>query len=90
VTFCVVGGDLLRGRVVTFCVVGGDLLRGRVVTFCEGWGTDGSRERRATCRYLYPLQTPISDRGAQRKRMDGVRAALGWRLVGCELIECYQ
>jgi hypothetical protein len=41
-------------------------------------------------RYLYPLQTPISDRGAQRKRMDSVRAALSWRLVGCELIECYQ
>ena len=52
-------------------------------TLTSGRGLRGSR-------YLYPLQTPISDRGAQRKRMDGVRMALGWRLVGCELIECYQ
>jgi len=40
-------------------------------------------------KYLYPLQTPILDRNAQPKRMAAIRKELGWRLVGCELIECY-
>eukprot|EP00959_Pyramimonas_sp_CCMP1952_P124847 2609926-Pyramimonas_sp.AAC.1 len=33
--------------------------------------------------------TPIGDRNAQPKRMTTLRKELGWRLVGCELIECY-
>jgi len=41
-------------------------------------------------KYLFPLQTPISDFNAQQKRLAAVRAELGWRLVGCELLECYQ
>jgi len=40
--------------------------------------------------YLYPFQTPISDGFAQRKRMETIRQALGWKQVGCELVECYQ
>ncbi|CAG9464729.1 unnamed protein product [Pedinophyceae sp. YPF-701] len=40
-------------------------------------------------KYLYPLTQPIGDGNAQQKRMQTVRAELGWKLVGCELIECY-
>ncbi|GMH45911.1 hypothetical protein BSKO_13874 [Bryopsis sp. KO-2023] len=41
-------------------------------------------------KYIYPIQQPITDFDAQRKRMDAIRARLGWRVIGCELIECYQ
>lgn len=41
-------------------------------------------------KYIYPIQQPISDFGSQKKRMDALRADLGWRLSGCELIECYE
>ncbi len=41
-------------------------------------------------RYLYPFQTPISDFGAQRKRIEAIRQTLGWRKVGCELKECFE
>jgi hypothetical protein len=38
-----------------------------------------------------PLQQPIGDFDAQRKRLDAIRVNLrGWRALGCELIECYQ
>ncbi|GAQ79288.1 hypothetical protein KFL_000270480 [Klebsormidium nitens] len=40
--------------------------------------------------FVYPFTTPISDLDAQRKRMEQLRQEIGWRLVGCELIECYQ
>ncbi|QDZ23259.1 hypothetical protein HOP50_10g57970 [Chloropicon primus] len=41
-------------------------------------------------RYIYPIQQPITDFSKQRKRMEGIRNDLGWRLSGCELIECYE
>lgn len=41
-------------------------------------------------KYQYPLQTARRDGGAQRARMDALRDALGWKLRGCDLIECYQ
>lgn len=40
--------------------------------------------------FVYPFTTPVSDLDAQRKRMEQLRQEIGWRLVGCELIECYQ
>lgn len=40
-------------------------------------------------KYVWPIQQPLSDFGAQRKRMDAIRAATGWQLIGCELLECY-
>ncbi len=40
-------------------------------------------------KYLWPLTLPITDGGAQKKRLDAIRRQLDWRLVGCELIECY-
>ena len=41
-------------------------------------------------KYIWPVTQPISDGDLQRKRMRGIREGLGWQLVGCELIECYQ
>ena len=41
-------------------------------------------------KYIYPIQQPLSDFGEQLKRMKSVRADLGWKLTGCELIECYE
>jgi hypothetical protein len=34
--------------------------------------------------------TPVSDGGLQKSRLTAIREQLAWRLVGCELIECYQ
>jgi len=31
----------------------------------------------------------VSDGGLQKSRLAAVRGRLGWRLVGCELQECY-
>lgn len=41
-------------------------------------------------KYIWPIQQPIGDFDAQRKRMEVIRAALGWRVIGCDLLECYQ
>lgn len=38
---------------------------------------------------VYPFMTPVSDGGLQKKRATLIREQLAWRLVGCELIECY-
>lgn len=40
-------------------------------------------------KYIWPIQQPVSDLGAQKTRMGELREALGWRVIGCELIECY-
>lgn len=42
-----------------------------------------------TVKYLYPFLTPISDGGLQSKRLQRLREELGYRLVGCELVECF-
>ena len=42
-----------------------------------------------TVLYVYPFFQPVSDGGLQKSRLAAVRGRLGWRLVGCELQECY-
>ena len=44
----------------------------------------------ANVKYIWPIQQPITDFGAQRQRLKDVRRRLGWRLTGCDLIECYE
>jgi hypothetical protein len=41
-------------------------------------------------KYIWPIQTPLTDFDAQRKRAAAVREQLRWQLIGCELIECFQ
>ncbi|KAG1655088.1 hypothetical protein FOA52_004228 [Chlamydomonas sp. UWO 241] len=41
-------------------------------------------------RYLYPFQQVVSDFGAQKERVIRIRDAVGWSIIGCELIECYE
>jgi hypothetical protein len=60
-------------------------------------GPDGSPELLVTYRslagdvkYLFPLQTPMSDGGVQKKRMEELRAALQWESQGCYDISCYE
>lgn len=43
----------------------------------------------ANVKYIWPLQAPLADGGAQRKRLDAVRKQLGWRVIGCDYIECF-
>ena len=38
-------------------------------------------------KYVYPFMTPVSDLGAQGKRMEKIRAALGWKTLGCEVCD---
>jgi len=40
-------------------------------------------------KFIYPFQTPIGDLGRQKNRLKALREAIGARVVGCELIECY-
>jgi hypothetical protein len=40
-------------------------------------------------RYMWPLTQPISDLDTQKKRMQQLRKDIGWSLIGCELVECY-
>jgi hypothetical protein len=46
--------------------------------------------RAGQVKYIWPIQTPVTDFDAQRKRVAAVRQQLSWQLIGCELIECYQ
>lgn len=41
--------------------------------------------------YIWPIQQPIGDFDAQKKRMARLRQSLGWKLLvgDCDLIECY-
>lgn len=41
-------------------------------------------------KYIWPLQAPLADGGAQRKRLNAVRQQLGWQIIGCDYIECFQ
>ncbi len=49
-----------------------------------------TRAVHAVCADVYPFMTPVSDGGLQKSRLTAIREQLAWRLVGCELIECYQ
>lgn len=44
----------------------------------------------AQVKYIWPIQQPITDFGAQRERLKALRQQLGWRLLGCDLLECYE
>ena len=52
-------------------------------------GRDASRSRAGDVKYIWPITQPVSDFDTQKKRMQSVRKALGWKLIGCELVECY-
>lgn len=47
------------------------------------------RSMAGSVKYIWPIQQPITDFGAQKKRLDEIRERVGWKLIGCELIECY-
>jgi hypothetical protein len=40
-------------------------------------------------KYLWPIQQAVSDLDTQKKRAKSIRESLGWSVIGCELIECY-
>ena len=44
----------------------------------------------AQVKYIWPIQQAVTDFGAQRKRLKLVRQQLGWRLLGCDLLECFE
>lgn len=49
------------------------------------------RSMAGSVKYIWPIQQPIGDFDAQRKRLGQIKSNLrGWRALGCELIECYQ
>lgn len=50
------------------------------------------RSQGSSTKYIWPIQQPITDLDAQRKRMASLRENLGWKvLVGnCSVLECYQ
>ena len=48
------------------------------------------RSLAGSVRYAGWITQPISDFGKQRDRMRDLRARLGWSLIGCELLECYE
>mmetsp|Transcript_7815 Transcript_7815/g.26156 ORF Transcript_7815/g.26156 Transcript_7815/m.26156 type:complete len:237 (-) Transcript_7815:335-1045(-) len=58
----------------------GDEGGGRLITY---------RSIAGQVNYIWPIQQPITDGDLQRKRTRELRKALQFRLVGCELIECY-
>ena len=49
------------------------------------------RSQAGTIKYIWPITQPISDMGAQRKRMTELRRRLGWKIMGgaCDVLECY-
>lgn len=44
----------------------------------------------AQVKYVWPIQQAITDFGAQRQRLKEVRSRLGWRILGCDLLECFE
>ncbi|WIA19830.1 hypothetical protein OEZ85_005738 [Tetradesmus obliquus] len=48
------------------------------------------RSMAGSVKYVWPIQQPLGDFDAQRKRLKLVRDELGWQIIGCELLECYQ
>lgn len=44
----------------------------------------------AEVRWVWPIQQAVTDFGAQRQRLKEVRQRLGWRILGCDLIECFE
>ncbi len=50
---------------------------------------EGLQLHAGSVKYIWPLQTAVSDGGAQRRRLDAIRKELGWRVIGCYYIECF-
>eukprot|EP01025_Chloroclados_australasicus_P055811 TRINITY_DN6851_c0_g2_i1.p3 TRINITY_DN6851_c0_g2~~TRINITY_DN6851_c0_g2_i1.p3 ORF type:complete len:224 (-),score=26.98 TRINITY_DN6851_c0_g2_i1:712-1383(-) len=86
------GVDSLFGQdVVEFMIRNGDPVKdnrnwegdteGPIVTY---------RSMAGSVKYVWPIQQAVSDFGTQKKRLDMIRNDLGWRIVGCELLECYE
>ncbi|EFN54012.1 hypothetical protein CHLNCDRAFT_136040 [Chlorella variabilis] len=48
------------------------------------------RSMAAQVKYVWPIQQAITDFGAQRQRLKEVRSRLGWRILGCDLLECFE
>jgi len=49
------------------------------------------RSQAGTSKYVWPITQPLSDQGAQRKRMLTLRNKLGWRILGdCDQLECFE
>ncbi|KXZ51007.1 hypothetical protein GPECTOR_14g249 [Gonium pectorale] len=48
------------------------------------------RSLAGSVKYIWPIQQPVSDFGAQKTRLQELRQQLGWQVIGCELIECYE
>ncbi|PNH05692.1 hypothetical protein TSOC_008026 [Tetrabaena socialis] len=48
------------------------------------------RSLAGSVKYVWPIQQPLSDFGAQKTRLQELRDKLGWPIIGCELIECYE
>lgn len=71
--------------------------RGHVQRLLKCWSHSRSCTRlsrspsmAAEVKYVWPIQQAVTDFGAQRQRLKEVRRRLGWRLLGCDLIECYE
>jgi len=84
-------GDEGSGLLVTLRSVAGTVqcaLRVRLLAlFAVLLGPDVHTRRHT--QVVYPFVTPISDGGLQKSRLALIRDQLRWRLVGCELQECY-
>lgn len=50
------------------------------------------RSQGSSTKYIWPIQQPVSDLDAQRKRMATLRETLGWKLLvgSCSVLECYE
>ncbi|KAG2493789.1 hypothetical protein HYH03_008009 [Edaphochlamys debaryana] len=48
------------------------------------------RSLAGSVKYIWPIQQPITDGGAQKTRLSALREKLGWRVIGCEYIECFE
>ena len=48
------------------------------------------RSQASEVKYIWPIQQPIGDFDAQRKRMTKLKENLGWRAYGdCDVLDCY-
>ena len=62
-----------------------------LITMSESEPTVFYKSQASKTRYIWPIQQPIGDFDAQKKRMARLRQSLGWKLLvgDCDLIECY-
>ncbi|KAL3132490.1 hypothetical protein ABBQ32_009038 [Trebouxia sp. C0010 RCD-2024] len=69
---------------------GQDIIEVLVRNTAEDGPTVTFRSMAVNVKYIWPLQAPLADGGAQRKRLNAVRQQLGWQIIGCDYIECFQ